>query len=259
MVSKSGIRVESLNYVSAGKRLLSNIDLALNCGELIAVVGPNGAGKTTLLHCIAGGLQAQAKLLCFQELDIQQTDTSETAQRIAVLPQQSSLTFPFSVEQVIELGLTPQKGLENKDAVLNEVIELLDLNNFRRQFFHTLSGGEKQRTHIARVLTQLWPKETLADKLLVLDEPISALDIRHTAELMNLLRELTKSGLTILISLHDLNLASRYADTIIALKTGQIEFTGATRKVLTSKSLSNLFDATIHCEMKADEQLSITY
>ncbi len=214
------ISIKGLSVTLGQKKILNNINLTLNRQEFTVLLGPNGTGKSTLLKALTGEIKAEGQFTTFGK-PRDQWLPEVLAKHLGVLPQSSSLSFNFTAKEVIELGGI---GLTMSNAQLAAVIEynmrLTDVFHLASRSYPTLSGGEKQRVHLARVLTQL--EQSRDNKILLLDEPTSALDIHHQHTTLELARKLATQGATVIAVLHDLNLAAQYADRIVILNEGDI-------------------------------------
>lgn len=240
------LNITALELSVGEKILLTDVGFSLKAGEVLAVIGPNGAGKTSLLRGIAGELVPVNGSIMFDGQDIFALSLRDRARRIAVLPQLSSLHFPFTIEEVILLGRSPHAtGVLRDKAIVAEVIKRMDIVHLHDRLYTELSGGEKQRVQIARVMAQVWQGEGQSSRLLLLDEPISALDLGHQQMLMRTLHELASQGLAIVLAVHDVNIAAAYADRILALKDGECLALGEPEVVITPKVLSQLYNVNL--------------
>ncbi|AUI88723.1 heme ABC transporter ATP-binding protein [Vibrio azureus] len=203
------------------RTILDNIDIDIRAGEVTALLGPNGAGKSTLLKTLSGELTPPKPIQYFGQ-ERKHWQAAIFAKHVALLPQHSALSFPFLAKEVVELGTLPltTSHKENTDLALH-YMEKTGVLHLAEQPYPALSGGEKQRLHLARVLTQLHQAE--GKQILMLDEPTSALDIACQHKTLNLIRETAAmNNAAVIMVLHDLNLASQYADRIILLHNGKI-------------------------------------
>lgn len=227
------------------KAVLKNISLEINSGELLAIIGPNGAGKSSLLRILTGELTAQGGCINFQNKNLYAWSLEERAQSLACLPQQSELNFPYTVEEVVSLSRSPHNtGLQEDRRIIAAAIHALELDKQTKQFYTQLSGGEQQRTQLARVLAQAWPLEShyKGQPLLLLDEPCRGLDPGHERQLIDLLKSFCRKRASVVMVVHDINFASRYADRILALKDGAIFAQGTVEELIRAPLLNDLFD-----------------
>lgn len=203
--------------------ILKDVSLTLGLGECVAIVGPNGAGKSSLLKIFSGDLIPQFGEVRLDEIPIGAWDWGKIARRRAVLPQQSELFFPFSVRDVVLMGRSPYHGsIETfeDDRVVEEAMRATDVIQFQDRLYDRLSGGEKQRVQLARVLAQIWPGSEKNGGFLLLDEPTSSLDLCYQHRFFQTVRRFIGAGLGALVVLHDLNLAMQYADRVMVLCHG---------------------------------------
>lgn len=213
--------------------LIRDFDFSVAPGEMLAVVGPNGAGKSSLLRCLYRYHRPQSGRIMLDGADIWALPARDYARRVATVLQESASDFGLSVAEIVELGLTPHQGTATRAdyAPIEQALDLMGLTNLAPRDFATLSGGEKQRVMIARALVQ-------KPDLLILDEPTNHLDIRHQLEVLSLLRRLPA---TVIVSLHDLALASAHADRVLVLADGRPLALGAPLDVLTPQTIRDTF------------------
>ncbi|RZS44606.1 iron complex transport system ATP-binding protein [Herbihabitans rhizosphaerae] len=230
----------SLSDVSVsrgGRPILRDVSLSLPAGEILAVVGPNGAGKSTLVGAFAGDLPVTAGTVTVDGRPVDQWRPRELALRRSVLPQHTAVAFPFTVEQVIEMGRAPWArtplAAEDEQAVA-EAMALTEMTDFAGRTFSTLSGGERARAALARVLAQRTP-------ILLLDEPTAALDLRHQDLVLTAAANRAATGCAVLAVLHDLNLAAAYADQVAVVADGRVRACGPPSTVLTSELLTEVY------------------
>lgn len=222
------------------KVLVSEINCELQAGKVMAIIGPNGAGKSSLLKAIAGDLVYTGNISI---RDLVETPKLR-ARQVAVLPQLSLLNFPYRVSEVVGLARIPHNtGRQHDDQIVKEALELMDIGFLINRLYTELSGGEKQRVQLARVLAQIWNSEDAPNnsRLLLLDEPTTALDLGHQQQLMSAIRTLAEQGVTVVMVLHDINLAAHYADTILALLCSQQLSVGSVNEVITAPNIKSLF------------------
>ena len=227
-----------------GKRILDEVSIGVEPGTITAVIGPNGAGKSTLLKIITGELKPDRGMVQLDGRDIENWSAQEMARRRAVLPQSSSLSFPFVVREVVLMGRMPYRdGLETAEdlAIGREALSLVDLEAFEERNYITLSGGERQRVHLARILAQVWETDKENPKYLLLDEPTSSLDLQHQHSTLQIARQWAGRGAGVLVILHDLNLAMTYVDKVLLLDRGKTVAHDEVEKVLTPEILGPVF------------------
>ncbi|ODT15233.1 MAG: heme ABC transporter ATP-binding protein [Kaistia sp. SCN 65-12] len=234
--------------VRAGKRaILDRVSLKVRPGELTVVVGPNGAGKSTIMKAVTGELRLAEGAITLDGRAISAYPAYEMARRRAVLPQASSLAFPFTVHEVVRLGTSGALSAADRAARVAAALIRVDLNGFGGRFFQELSGGEQQRVHLARVLCQVWePVIDGVPRYLFLDEPTASLDLRHQLLTLDTARAFAAAGGGVVAILHDLNLAALYADKIIVVSQGRIAADGAPRDVLTDAMMREVFGVSVH-------------
>lgn len=224
---------------------LRQVSAALLPGEIVAIVGPNGAGKTTLLRVAAGELPPSSGSVELAGRQLAHWPLQVRARHIAVLPQASSLNFPFTVAEVVALGRSPHSSGKAIDtAIVTAALAAMDMTHLRDRLYTHLSGGEKQRTQLARVMAQIWRAEDAGTRLLLLDEPTASLDLGHQQQLMQRVREFAAGGAAVLMVLHDLNLALGFADRLLALHHGGVIADGPAAEVLSAELLRHLFGAS---------------
>lgn len=225
---------------SSNQTIVDNCNIHMSEGEITTIIGPNGAGKTSLLNAIIGDIKYQGTV----DFPHFSSAPIERARQIAVLPQQSLLSFPFSVRDVVLLGRVPHAtGHTTDNDIVNQALELLDIHDLAERVYTQLSGGEKQRVQLARVLSQIWRAKDATNnaRLLVLDEPTTGLDIKHQHDLMRAVRLFANQGVSVLMVLHDINLAMRYSDKLVAMLSSQVIAHGKTAEVINQELVEKLF------------------
>nr|WBO77626.1 heme ABC transporter ATP-binding protein [Streptomyces sp. SBE_14.2] len=231
---------EALHVRLGTRDVLHGVDVAVRAGEVLALVGPNGAGKSTLLGALAADIAPAQGVVRIHGRPAPDWSAPELALRRAVLPQSSALSFPFSVEEVVRMGRAPWAalGLEDDDAAVAEAMRRTEVAAFAARPFSALSGGERARVALARVLAQRAP-------LLLLDEPTAALDLRHQELVLRLCRERAAAGDAVVVVLHDLGLAAAYAHRVAILRGGRVAADGPPEEVFSEELLSEVYDQPV--------------
>ncbi|WP_405574624.1 ABC transporter ATP-binding protein [Streptomyces sp. NBC_01167] len=236
------LTLDGLSVVTDGRRLVRDLTLRVDSGRVVGLVGPNGSGKSTALRCVYRALRPSTGTVWVGEDDLSRLAMRRSAQTVAAMTQDGAVDLDFTVEELVALGRTPHlqgnQALGRRERELCErAMDRLDIRHLARRGVLTLSGGERQRVLLARALVQ-------EPKILVLDEPTNHLDVRHQVELLSLLRS---SGLTVLIVLHDLNLAAATCDRIGVLSDGRLVTAGSPAQVLTPELVDEVFgvEATV--------------
>jgi iron complex transport system ATP-binding protein len=231
--------------VSLGrKEVLHGIDFTARAGELTVIVGPNGSGKTTLLRAVTGDLP-HGGAIRLNGQDIDRLHLWQLAQRRGVLPQQSALSFPFTVREIVRMGL--EAGAHaGRRSLPDQALAAVGLSGFSGRFYQELSGGEQQRVQLARVLCQVWePMLDDAPCWLLLDEPVSSLDIGHQLAVMRLAKDYASRGGGVVAVMHDLNMTALFADRVALIAQGRLLAAGSPRDVLTDVNLLRAYDCPL--------------
>lgn len=235
--------------VSYGKRqILHGVDFRAEAGEVTAIVGPNGSGKTTLLRAVTGEADYQGEVR-LNGRDIAQTQGWVLAAMRAVLPQKTPLAFPFTVAEVVRIGLS-RGTAAGQDGLIGAALQRVGLGGFAGRFYQELSGGEQQRVQLARVLVQVWePAQEAETRWLFLDEPVSALDIGHQLQVMQIAQDFANAGGGVVAVMHDLNLTAMFAQSVALVSEGRLLAQGAAEAVLQDALLSRAYgcDLKVNC------------
>jgi len=242
------IEVHDLSVDIGGRTILQGVDLSAPAGQLTAVIGPNGSGKSTLLKALCRDHRYSGEVL-INGRNLTALSPAEAATQRAVLPQSSNLPFPFTVREVVAMGLTAGRPGPTGEALLRlpeQALTAVDLPGFGGRYYGELSGGEQQRVQLARVLCQVWrPVLDGVPRYLLLDEPVSSLDVRHQLMIMDVARRFADSGGGVIAVLHDLNLAAMYADQVVALRRGEVVAAGPAEQVITDQVVADVFECPL--------------
>jgi iron complex transport system ATP-binding protein len=237
-----------IDHAGYGARpVLHDVAFAASAGEITVIAGPNGSGKSTLVKALSGEIAFKGSV----EINARSIGALKAWQLAAirgVLPQETTIAFPFSVEEVVRLGLSAGDfgGVENPARLVEAALEKVGLAGFSRRLVQHLSGGERQRVQLARVLCQIWePVGESGPRWLIMDEPVASLDIHHQLSLMDLARDFAARGGGVIAVMHDLNLSAMFADRIYLMKGGTVAATGNPQAALTSATLANVFDCPL--------------
>ncbi|NKB77669.1 MAG: heme ABC transporter ATP-binding protein [Gammaproteobacteria bacterium] len=236
-------RVKNISVTFSHHTLLDDFSCDFPTGQLCMILGPNGAGKTTLLKCLDGEITPSPGVVELNGQPLSRWSNLELATQRAVLPQYSNLDFPFTVRDVVLMGRIPHDTTEDENQkIADDVLAHCDCVHLAARAFPTLSGGEQQRVHTARILAQIWNQSNDKNRFLLLDEPVSALDLSHQYSLLTLLKQLAKDQqIGIICSLHNLNLAAQFADRCLLIDNGQLIADGAPKDVFSEDILSKVF------------------
>ncbi|WP_072801841.1 heme ABC transporter ATP-binding protein [Rhodococcoides yunnanense] len=231
------LRASGVDAVRSSRTVLSGVTLDVVAGEVLAVVGPNGAGKSTALGVLAGEVEPTAGIVELHGRPLATWSDASIARRRAVLPQQHTVGFSFTVEQVVRMGRSPWHRTpreDDDDSMIDTAMAECDVLRFAQRPFSSLSGGERARVSLARVLAQ-------GTASLLLDEPTAALDLGHQETVMEVARTRARRGSAVAVVLHDLGLAAAYADRVTVLNGGRVVATGEPRSVFDATLLSDVY------------------
>ncbi|MBX2799621.1 MAG: heme ABC transporter ATP-binding protein [Myxococcales bacterium] len=236
------IAAESIGFDIGSHRLVDDVSLCVHAGEICAIAGPNGAGKSTLIGVLSGLLRPSRGTVRLGETPLTQYSRMQLAGQCAVLAQRDDLDAPLLASEVVALGRYPH-GDEASYAT-DAALEAVGLEGFAQRPIHTLSGGERQRVHLARVLAQLQGAE---GGVLLLDEPTSAQDLAQQHRVLRIVGQLAKErGIAVVAVLHDLNLAGRWADSLLLMREGSSLAVGPIAEVMTTENLRRAFGVCAH-------------
>jgi iron complex transport system ATP-binding protein len=237
------IQVSRAGFAYGATEILRDIDFTVARGQLYGVLGPNGSGKTTLVRLLLGFLRPSAGRVLLGGRDVAELGPRELARTLALVPQEMPVDFPFTVGELVLLGRTPHLdrfGLERAQdlAAAEAALAACGIRALAERPIHALAGGELRRAYVARALAQSTP-------ILVCDEPTAGLDIRHQIDVLELLRGRARAGATVLVVMHDLNLAAAYCDRLLLLRAGRAIKEGPVAEVLTPPLIEAAYDITV--------------
>ena len=244
----SPLLTDKLTLKHSEHTIIDGLSVSFPKGKVTAIVGPNGCGKSTLLNGLSRVHQPAAGQIILDSKDIHSLPSREVAKKLALLPQETSAPDGITVKELIRFGRHPhqnflkQWGMDDRTAI-NFALSAANLEDLSDRLLDTLSGGQRQRAWIAMSIAQETP-------VLLLDEPTSALDLGHQIEVFDLIRELAEQGKTLVMVVHDLAMAARYADHLIAMKSGEIVAQGAPKEIITSELMDSLYG--VQCDLLED-------
>ncbi|WP_024615747.1 ABC transporter ATP-binding protein [Clostridium sp. Ade.TY] len=247
------LKVENLSVDLGKEPIVKNCSIYANKGEFVGIIGPNGSGKSTILKTIYGINKEKSGVIYIDGKELSKMKVKDIAKRVGVLGQFNDFSFDIKVKDMVLMGRSPHKGFlesDNKNDfnIVNESLKKVEMLEHSERNFLSLSGGEKQRVLLARALAQ-------DVKILILDEPTNHLDIKYQIQILNIVKKL---GITVLVALHDLNIAAAYCDRLYIMKDGNIKAVGKPKEVLTEEIIKEVYEvcSVVH---KDKEPLFITY
>jgi iron complex transport system ATP-binding protein len=239
------IQVRDLSKLYGKKAVVDQVSIDIVPGTITSFIGPNGAGKSTLLSMISRLLDADTGEVLLDKKNIKKIKSGELSKRVSILKQSNQVNVRLTVKELVGFGRFPySKGrLTEQDRIkVNEALSYMDLCELEDSYLDELSGGQRQRAYIAMVIAQ--DTDTI-----LLDEPLNNLDMKHSVQIMKILRRLVDDlGKTVVIVLHDINFASVYSDRIVALKDGRVIKDGLTNDIIQSDALKEIYDMDIHVQ-----------
>lgn len=247
----AAIEINNLRFSYNGTPVLNSVSLDVPEGRMVGILGPNGSGKTTLARCVTGALRPEKGSVRIMGTPLERYTERRLARVLSVVPQRSHIDFDFSVREIVLMGRYPytsnfSDGDADAAAIAHDAMERTGVLNIAERSVTRVSGGEFQRVLLARALCQSTP-------IMLLDEPVSNLDIRYQIDALRLLQELVKQrGLTVVCVLHDLNLAARFCDSIALLNKGAVAAYGTPEGVLTRERLREVYGVEISPIIDAD-------
>jgi iron complex transport system ATP-binding protein len=254
------LEVKDIKYSIGNHQILDNISASFAPGKLTMIIGPNGSGKSTLLKIICNEITDYSGSVHYDSKLLTKHDNKDISKIRAVLSQQSDLAFPLSVEEVVMMGRYPHFNFKPSDKdfdICQQALKQMNIETFRYRNYLTLSGGEKQRVHFARVLAQIWEQPKDAHRYLLLDEPIASLDINYQHEFLRITKQVALQNTVTVAVIHDINLTLQYADYVILLNMGKIIASGLPAEVITPTNLYKVYG--LKCRVIKDPELSFPH
>lgn len=241
------LEVKNLQFGYRDNLVIRDISFKIKAGSFVSIIGPNGSGKSTLLKALNNIYRPQKGSILLYDRDILSYKKKDLARKIALVPQDTSIDYEFTVEDIVMMGRHPYKGrFEREDEsdykIVKEALELTNTLTLKDRIINQISGGERQRAIIAKALAQ-------KPAMILLDEPTSNLDINHQMDILNILKKLNEeNGLTVILVIHDINLAARYSHEIILLREGRIVGMGTPEEVITVENIENTYNMKVAIE-----------
>lgn len=234
----------SVHYPGSLRPALRDVSAAIPRGSFTAIIGPNGSGKSTLIRVLLGALRPDHGRALFEDRDVASYRRADLARHIGAVTQIEEMPFPITVRELVSTGRYVHLGAWRAETAhdrtaVHHALERCDITGLAERSINRISGGERQRARIARALAQ-------EPSTLVLDEPTASLDIGHEMAVFQLLRSLTRAGVTVLVATHHINLAARFADQLILLHEGSVATQGAVRQVMTRPTLEQVYGWPLH-------------
>ena len=238
--------INNLEFGYGEALILKGISFNVRQGEFISIIGPNGSGKSTLLKTLNRLYSLKSGSIQIDGKDIQSYKNRDMAKKVALVPQDTTLEYDFTVEEVVLMGRHPYKGRFEKEDdedynIIYEAMEMTNTLKLKDRLITEISGGERQRVFIAKALAQ-------KPSIILLDEPTSHLDINHQMDILNLLKILNERGTTIILVIHDINMAARYSHEILLLNNGEIQGKGTPEEVITMENIERAYNLNVAIE-----------
>jgi len=236
------IQVRELTKFYGKKAVVEDVSVNIHRGKITSFIGPNGAGKSTLLSMVSRLLDADTGEVLVDKHDVKKMKSNDFAKQVSILKQSNFMNVRLTIRELVSFGRYPHsKGRLNAEdlRIVNQSLDYMELADMQHSYLDELSGGQRQRAFIAMVIAQ-------DTDYILLDEPLNNLDMKHSVQIMKILRRLVDDlGKTVVIVLHDINFASVYSDRIVALKNGRVVKDGPTNDIINSESLKEIYDMDI--------------
>ncbi|HIX15456.1 MAG TPA: ATP-binding cassette domain-containing protein [Candidatus Hungatella pullicola] len=250
------MRIKDLTKRYDGKIVVDSVSFQIPKGKVISLIGPNGAGKSTVMGMISRLIARDSGMVDFEGQDIGRWKSKELSKRLAILTQSNNIQMKLTVRELVAFGRFPYSGgriTAEDQAIIDQAIEYMELQDFQDRFIDELSGGQRQRAYIAMVIAQ-------DTEYVLLDEPTNNLDIYHATNMMKIVRRLCDElGKTVILVLHDINYAAFYSDYICAFVDGKIAKFGTVKEVMTKETLSEIYKVDFEMMEIGGKPLSVYY
>lgn len=245
------LEAKNITFDIGKKKLLDDVSAAFEPGKLNLVIGPNGSGKSTFIKALCHQIKPQKGHVFYENVEVNEISLTKFARFRSVLSQNVEIAFPLSVAEVVMMGRYPHftgKPTTKDEEICSETMEFFEISDLAERNYLTLSGGEKQRVHFARVTAQIWESGNKQFRYLFLDEPLTFLDVHYQFEFMHKILEMLKGNLVVVGVVHDLNLAARFAGHIVLLYKGKVLASGDKNEVLTKENIKTAYqiEPSIH-------------
>ena len=249
-------KINNVNKNYGYQKVLSQINLEIPQNKLTCIIGPNGAGKSTLLNAISRLIKVDKGDILINSKNLKDWDKKELSKTLSIMKQLNNINVRLTIADLVAFGRYPyseDRLTENDYQKINEALEYTGLSSIKDKYIDELSGGQKQRTYIAMTLAQ-------DTEYILLDEPLNNLDIKHILEVMNLLKKLVEEqNKTIILVVHDINIASTFADYIIAMKNGEIIESGLTEDIINNEILYKIYEINFQIENFKNKKFCLYY
>ena len=250
------IEIRSITKSYGSKKVVDNVSVTIPTGKITSFIGPNGAGKSTVLSIMSRLLNADSGEIYLNGELLNRKKSSDIAKQLAILKQTNNINLRLTIEDLVSFGRFPySKGnlTQTDRTFIDNAIAYMDLDDIRHQYIDSLSGGQRQRAYIAMTLAQ-------DTDYILLDEPLNNLDMKHSVQIMQVLRKLaTELNKTVVIVIHDINFASCYSDYIVAMKNGKLVHQGEVNHIMQSPVLQDIYDMTIPIQDIDDHKIAVYF
>ncbi|MDM5191885.1 ABC transporter ATP-binding protein [Bacillus hominis] len=250
------VEVRNVSKQYGNKNVVEDVSIKIAKGKITSFIGPNGAGKSTVLSMISRLLKKDAGEIYIEDKEIGEWNSNDLAKKISILKQTNHINLRLTIRELVSFGRFPysQGNLTPEDwQHIEEAIRYMELEDIEHKYLDQLSGGQRQRAYIAMVIAQ-------NTEYILLDEPLNNLDMKHSVQIMKVLRRLVEElGKTVIIVIHDINFASCYSDRIVALKDGKVMKEGPTNEIIDKAVLKDIYDMDIHIEEISGNNICIYF